>query len=144
MKVDRTGGAKGVDGVKRKRKAGGADGADFADSLRGATTAEGPAAVSGAQPVGAVDAVLAVQEADEDGAGRARRQAVAYGELLLDQLDEIRDAILVGALPKEKLAAIAQVMRARRRQVDDPHLCEILDEIELRAEVEIAKLTRGG
>ncbi|MBT4220432.1 MAG: hypothetical protein HOL37_09535 [Rhodospirillaceae bacterium] len=33
-------------------------------------------------------------------------------------------------------------MRAQRRQTEDSKLNEIIDEIELRAEVEIAKLTR--
>jgi hypothetical protein len=33
-------------------------------------------------------------------------------------------------------------MRAHRRETEDPNLNEIIDEIELRAEVEIAKLTR--
>jgi len=142
MKISKVGAAKGADGVKRKRKVDGADGADFAESLRGAAAAEGPGAVSGAQAVGSVDAVLAAQAVDDDAGAGARRQAKAYGELLLDQLDQIRDAILVGAVAKEKLVEIAQVMRARRQQVDDPKLQEILDEIELRAEVEIAKLTR--
>jgi len=37
---------------------------------------------------------------------------------------------------------LAQSMRQQRRQSDDPQLNQIIDEIELRAEVEIAKLTR--
>jgi hypothetical protein len=35
---------------------------------------------------------------------------------------------------------LAQLVRARRDQVDDPRLIAILDEIELRAAVELAKL----
>ncbi len=41
-----------------------------------------------------------------------------------------------------KLVDIAQMMRTQRQTTDDPRLNEIIDEIELRAEVEIAKLTR--
>ena len=72
---------------------------------------------------------------NEGGRGRA---------LAIDDIDvECGAAILVGAVAKDKLVEIAQIMRARRQKVDDPKLQEILDEIELRAEVEIAKLTRG-
>jgi hypothetical protein len=35
------------------------------------------------------------------------------------------------------------MLRAKHGQVDDPRLRSIIEEIELRAEVEIAKLTRG-
>jgi hypothetical protein len=37
---------------------------------------------------------------------------------------------------------LAQRLRQKRQQSDDPKLNAIIDEIELRAEVEIAKLTR--
>ena len=39
-------------------------------------------------------------------------------------------------------SAQRQAIRQRRQRSDDPQLNEIMDEIELRAEVEIAKLTR--
>lgn len=42
-----------------------------------------------------------------------------------------------------RLEALAQLIRAKREQVDDPRLDEILGEIELRAAVELAKLDRG-
>ena len=61
---------------------------------------------------------------------------------MLDQLEDLRRDLLLGAIEKEKLSSLAQRMRAHRRQTDDPRLNEIIDEIELRAEVEIAKLTR--
>jgi hypothetical protein len=36
---------------------------------------------------------------------------------------------------------LSRLARARRADVDDPRLVEVLDEIELRAEVELAKLS---
>ncbi len=50
--------------------------------------------------------------------------------------------MLVGAVPKDKLVELAHRVRAGKKKSDDPKLNEIVDEIELRAEVEIAKLTR--
>jgi hypothetical protein len=47
----------------------------------------------------------------------------------------------MGAIPKEKLIAMAQMVRSRRDNVPDPQLASLLDEIELRVEVELAKLS---
>jgi hypothetical protein len=41
-----------------------------------------------------------------------------------------------------KLEQLATLVRAKREQIDDPKLLAILDEIELRAAVELAKLSR--
>jgi hypothetical protein len=59
---------------------------------------------------------------------------------MLDELEQIRLGLLLGAIPRAKLEQLAQLVRARREQVDDPRLMAILDEIELRAAVELAKL----
>ena len=72
--------------------------------------------------------------------GEERRRMVKYGEDLLDKLDDIRHGLLLGSIPKDKLIALAQMVRSRRGQVTDPRLSAVLDEIELRAEVELAKL----
>ena len=61
---------------------------------------------------------------------------------MLDSLDDLRLAILAGAISKEKLAELAQKLRQKRQNSDDPRLNEIIEEIELRCEVEVAKLTR--
>jgi hypothetical protein len=62
------------------------------------------------------------------------------GEDLLDGLDEIRHGLLIGALPRERVVRLLAIVRSRREQLADPRLSAILDEIELRAEVELAKL----
>jgi len=51
--------------------------------------------------------------------------------------------LLMGTIPMAKLEQLAQLMRAKREQFDDPKLQEILDDIELRAAVELAKLSRS-
>ena len=65
-----------------------------------------------------------------------------YGEGVLDRLDQIRHGLLVGAISKNELAELARTLRAGRQRSDDARLNDIIDEVELRAEVEIAKLTR--
>jgi hypothetical protein len=87
--------------------------------------------------------VLALQEApDATTRSRARARARERGSLMLDQLDEIRMGLLLGTIPIAKLEQLGQSVRAKREQIDDPRLLAILDEIELRAAVELAKLSR--
>ncbi|MSO93915.1 MAG: hypothetical protein EXQ86_11030 [Rhodospirillales bacterium] len=139
MKVSDIGGNKDIAAAKRKKKVDGS-GSEFADELRHA--AETSAGAPGPSAVAGVGAIVSVQEVPDAGEGRSRGLLRRYGTDLLDQLEGFRHAILVGAVPKDKLAALAQRMRQKRIESTDPKLNEIIDEIELRAEVEIAKLTR--
>jgi len=50
--------------------------------------------------------------------------------------------LLDGSISEESLGNLSKLVRAKRENVDDPQLMEVLDEIELRAEVELAKLER--
>ena len=66
-----------------------------------------------------------------------------YGKDLLERLDQLRLGILAGVFSKDRLAELAHKLRERQKETDDPKLNEIVKEIELRAEVELAKLTRN-
>lgn len=143
MKISKIGSPKDAAGVKKK-KAAATDGA-FAESLRGAVGAadtESPHAVEPTGKVGAVDSIFALQEVPDTVDRRSRGLLRQHGEDLLSRLDELRISILAGAVPKDKLTQLAQRLRQKRQESDDPKLNEIIEEIELRAEVEIAKLTR--
>lgn len=141
MKVSNLGPSRGTDPTRRKKDSAGR-GAEFADALKDATGATESGAVVGAAPVAATDSLLAIQEAGDDGQRRAGVLARRYGDEMLAKLDEIRLGLIEGAIPKERLTQLAQSMRQRRQTCADPRLNEIISEIELRAEVEIAKLSR--
>ncbi len=94
--------------------------------------------VSGAAPLAALDSILALQEMEDSTEGRSR--GLKYGKSLLDALDDVRDGLLAGGIPRETLANIANNLAARQDQFTDPKLKGVLDEIELRARVELAKL----
>ena len=137
MKVESTKGT-GISGVRRGGKAGKAGSSDFSkllDETAEAGQAAGPSAVQ------SVDSVLSVQEVGgrEGGRKRARERA----ELMLDRLEDIRHGLLMGAIPRDRLQELASAVRRQREAIDDPRLFEILDEIELRARVELAKLERS-
>jgi hypothetical protein len=88
-----------------------------------------------------VGALLALQ--GEDDVVERRRRATRRSSTLLDQLDEIRVAILGGGVSREQVARLSQTLREHRDGVDDPALNGLLDDVELRAEVELAKLERA-
>lgn len=98
---------------------------------------EESASVAGAPPV-AVNPLLSVQEVDDATTDTAR--ARAQGDAILDRLDELRHGLLMGFVPKERLMELSRLVREGRVKVQDDRLTEILDHIELRAEVELAKL----
>ena len=142
MKVSNIGPAKGVD--KAKRKSGAASSDAFADDLRAATTdaPEQASGTGGGNAVAGVGAVLAVQAADDATQGRSKGLLMARGDRLLDRLEDLQMALLTGRMPKEKVIELAQALREKRPTSDDSDLNALIDEIELRAEVELAKLTR--
>ncbi|MCB2099230.1 MAG: flagellar assembly protein FliX [Rhodobacterales bacterium] len=145
MKVSKTGGSRGVSGPGRTQGRGpakGASGPGFADSLREATATLATEAPLETTAPTAIESMLAAQEVPDATDGQARRRQVAHGHDLLDRLEDIRTGLLLGAIPKDRLAGLAQAVRNRRRESTDPRLDALLDEIELRAEVEIAKLTQ--
>ena len=113
----------------------GANGSSFADALDGF---EAPAQTASAVSLGGVGGLLSIQEIPD--ATARRRQALARGDQLLERLDELRLGLLTGALSRQGLSDLARTVRETRATVDDPRLSGVLDEIELRARVELAKL----
>ncbi len=81
--------------------------------------------------------ILSIQEVGD--ATTSRRRAVTHAETLLDRLDELRHGLLMGTLNRDQLVELSRLVVVRREQVDNPGLVELLDEIDLRAQVELAK-----
>lgn len=130
-------------GARRVDKSSAAPGA-FKAAL--AETLDGPSGVASADAptqIAGIDALLLVQAVDDSTEREARKRMLRRGEDILDKLEEVRHGLLMGTLPKEKLTELADMVRSRRESCQDPRLAALLDEIELRAEVEIAKLSRG-
>ncbi|WP_119678536.1 flagellar assembly protein FliX [Indioceanicola profundi] len=123
--------------VRKAQKSG--SGGDFRSHIE-AEEDGGASRAGGAQSMFGVTPLFALQEVDD--ALQGRKKARARAEDILDRLDEIRLGLLSGTIPQERLVELVRIIQARREQVEDPRLQEILDEIDLRAQVEIAKLTR--
>ena len=112
----------------------------FAESIP--TESESAAATNSPQALSAVDGLFVLQEISEELTDR--RRAAARGNALLDRLEDLRVALLPGALPRARLEALRQMAKERGPLVNDPKLAEILSDIELRVAVELAKLETPG
>jgi hypothetical protein len=94
--------------------------------------------VAGPGPIAALDSILALQDMGDATDGRSK--GLAHGEQLLDILDSIRDGMLAGGIPRATLNKLAVAVTRRHDVFADPKLQDVLDQIELRAHVELAKL----
>ena len=132
MKVDPTGTAKAAS-VRRPDKGSQAKAGEFSKLLEGLDEPEAPRVTGAAVPV---DAPFGVRDATDRSGGRSKKRA----EDILDKLDELRVGLLMGSISRDRLESLDRLVQEHRGQVSDPRLSEILDEIELRARVELAKL----
>ncbi len=111
-------------------------GAGPAFSVDEGTIASRPAMAFGATAAAGIDALLALQ-AVEDPAFKRKKQ-VRRATALLDTLEEIKADLLIGRVSEGRLNQLmALIGQARER--GDPQLDALLDDIELRARVELAK-----
>jgi len=119
---------------------------EFASHLRhvDAQSGEEIAAADQVSAVAGLGGILAAQAADSDGQPdyQERKRRARRGDDILERLDEIRKGLLLGTVPKDRLATLARLVREKREKGADPLISQLLDEIELRAEVELAKLSR--
>jgi hypothetical protein len=119
----------------RNARGGASTGARFSlDSAAASPRAEAKAPIS---IMGGLEALIAIQS--EDTTRERRRRSAKRGQSMLDVLDELKLALLAGYLPAGLQARLSLVLREEIPS-GDAGLDSIVDAIELRAEVELAKL----
>jgi len=129
--------------VKKSQKIGIMDGAAFASHVVGSKESSGDfVPVGELGGITSIGSIIAVQEVDEDGGKKSREIIKRYGQDILDRLDEVQRDLLDGAISKDRLTTLAQMLRSKKNIIDDPLLQRLINDIELRAQVELAKYTR--
>ena len=137
MKIQGPGQTKGPSKTDKKGKTD-KTGASFGDFMTGG--AEKAAPSQGAQSIAQVDALLAIQGAEDPTAGASKKRMRKRANVLLDELEGIRMAMLGGNLTVGHMIDVADVVASHREKIMDPVLTGIMDEIDLRAQVELAKM----
>jgi hypothetical protein len=123
--------------TRRTAQAPGGD-SHFAEALSQDTATS---AANAPKAAATVDNLFMLQEVAVDLTGR-RRTAMKRGDNMLDRLDDIRIALLTGSLPRGQLESLRRMATERGDVLNDPQLQSVLDEIELRVAVELAKLDK--
>jgi len=102
------------------------------EPARAATAAAAP------RTLGGIDALIALQGLED--LPERRRRSVKRGRRVLDALDALKLALLTGIADSAALASLKVAAGALGESSGDPGLDNVLAEIALRAEVELAKL----
>jgi hypothetical protein len=97
-----------------------------------------PAQTGGLRGVAGIDALLALQGVDDP--AERRRRSVNRGRVALDVLEELKLGVLEGRLDRTMLGRLKMVATGLKDSSGDRNLDAVLAEIELRVEVELAKL----
>lgn len=97
---------------------------------------------SPAAPTG-LDALLELQEVEAADERARRRTAARYASSLLDRLEQLRHDILAGGMPAGDLDDLRAALAEEREALADPDLEAVVRDVELRARIEVAKLTRS-
>lgn len=108
-------------------------GGDAAATTSSATTAP-------TTSLAGLDAILTLQGQGEQ-PGERRRRFAKRGHDLLDGLDRLKASLVMGRVSTRELQAIASRLSERAGSSGDPRLDGLIADIELRAAVELAKLS---
>lgn len=102
-----------------------------------AAPASAPSAAASMSGVAGMNALMALQGVED--ATERRRRAIRRGSGLLDRLDELKLALLQGEAGEGALERLTRTLREERPEDADLALTSLLDQIDLRAAVELAK-----
>jgi hypothetical protein len=133
MRVERPSGPNAVAAGKTVRRSG-----SEGFTLSEGEAASAPTANGGVRSIGGIDALIALQGVEEP--GERRRRAVVRGRSALDALDALKIGLLSGGLDAGMVARLKSVVSGLHDGSGDPMLDGVLAEIELRVEVELAKM----
>jgi hypothetical protein len=139
MKVEGPSKTQGAGGSKKTGRVS-SDGS-FEDFL--AAAPKGTSAAAPTQSIARVDALLSVQAAESPTERAARRRMHQRADDILGELDKIRLSLLTGTMTLGQVIDVADVVASHREKVTDPQMTAILDEIDLRAQIEIAKARKA-
>ncbi len=123
--------------AKKKGKVSGGD-SSFEQFMTRKTSS--PAESGATHQIASVDSLLSVQAAEDPTERAARRRMRERSNKILDGLEGIKMAMLTGNLTVGHMVDIADVVASHRERVQDPEMIAIMDEIDLRAQVELAKM----
>lgn len=138
MKVRGPRGPQGPGKTSKKSTSSSADAAAFGSMISSGPEEAG--VTSSAHSIAHLDVLLAVQGAEDPLQGKIKQRMRKRADSILDLLDEVRGKMLGGNLTIGDMIDVADVVASHREKIEDPALTDVMDEVDLRAQVELAKM----
>lgn len=138
MKVDAYGNIKATNSMRKR--SGVSRPGDFSSILEAyeSDSVENSSSMSNVASPAAMSGMLALQEVSDEEV--RRKNLIKQGDDMLDSLEHLRRRLLTGTVPMQVLQDINKQLIAQKQSVSDPLLKAIINDIELRTAVELAKL----
>ena len=142
MKITETSPLSSAAKLKKKKHDSDSGFGELLDAAEETESTEGAAPFAPSQNIDSLSSLLSLQEvSDED---VKRRRAMHSSQAALDSLEELRRELLFGELSTRMVARMEEKLAQLRQQnVSDPRLQSVIDDIELRLAVEVAKLQQN-
>ena len=141
MKIQGPKQTSGSSSTKKTSKTPSPDGG-FGDFMSAGSAKEASSS-SAPQSMTAVDALLAVQSVEDPTAKAARKRMTMRADNVLKELDDLHVAMLSGNVTMSHMVSIADMVSTHKEKITDSKLAALLDEIDLRAQVELAKMRKA-
>lgn len=136
MKVE---GPKRGEGVSKGKKTSSSGGdVNFSAYVTGGASETVQASTT--QSIAQLDILLAAQAVENPADRAAKKRVRVRAENILAKLEEVRIAMLGNNLTVGHMIDVADVVASHRDKIHDPVMTALIDEIDLRAQVEIAKM----
>jgi hypothetical protein len=135
MKIDGPSTTSSTQASKRKKLSGSQGSDAFSSLLDDATAASGADAPTAASLSPAIAPIFSNEQEQE-----SRQQALQRGSDLLDELDKLRHGLLMGSFSVESLQRMKERLTSNAPSLSDPRLLSLMQEIDTRVAVELAKL----
>ncbi|MCE2951402.1 MAG: flagellar assembly protein FliX [Alphaproteobacteria bacterium] len=113
-------------------------GGAFAKSLKETSASQETSLASSCGDVASLNSLMALQEVSDALSGKSR--AFSRAQDMLEILEKMRTSLLIGHFSKRDLEDIAKKVSTRVHENVEPDLQELLEQIEQRVHIELAKL----
>ena len=140
MKIDGTKSSSDVSKNKKTGKAASTGGAFKSMMADGDQGTGGVSGASASTSIASVDALLMAQATEDPAQKKSQKRMRERAESLLDKLNDLKMSMLTGEITVGHMISISDVAASHREKITDPELSALLDEVDLRAQIELAKL----
>lgn len=141
MKINHTNSTKSTNKTSKKKSSSNVNSGQFSGLLK-TQGAQETTTTEALTSINSLGSLLSLNDVN-DHWDEFKQQYYQHGSKVLNLLDDIRDGYLTGEINAQKLDNMLNLINEKKVEMNDEHLKKIVEEIELRALVEKAKIEQG-